>query len=162
MRVQEIEFTNEDVIREFGLKPDAPQQKDWQTHVLKYAEKQRKRDEREAKQPQKKKKQQQHASPMMGFVQRHIHDLRAQVVRRHAALKDVEKYLDLAERALHKTDSETTPTTPSKIKKRKLTADDVRKIRASPLSRTKCAAQFGVSSANIYLIRKRETWKHVT
>jgi hypothetical protein len=46
--------------------------------------------------------------------------------------------------------------------KRKLTESDVRSIRQSDESNKVLAARYGVSAPNIYAIRKRVSWKHVT
>lgn len=46
--------------------------------------------------------------------------------------------------------------------KAKLTDDDVRAIRASPLSQYKLAAQYGVSRPMIGFIKRGKNWKHVT
>lgn len=43
----------------------------------------------------------------------------------------------------------------------KLTADDVREIRSSPLSGKELAAKFGVTPAGISNIRNRRVWKHI-
>lgn len=43
----------------------------------------------------------------------------------------------------------------------KLTEDDVRFIRQSPMRGVDLAAMFGVGKANITNIRKRRTWTHV-
>lgn len=44
----------------------------------------------------------------------------------------------------------------------KLTEDDVRLIRASSLSTKQLAAQLGVNSGTVSLIRRGLRWKHVT
>jgi hypothetical protein len=48
-----------------------------------------------------------------------------------------------------------------KIVGSKLTADDVRVIRSSPLRAVDLAAGFGLSVSNVYLVRNRRTWRHI-
>jgi hypothetical protein len=48
-----------------------------------------------------------------------------------------------------------------RAKQAKLTEQDVREIRASPMTHAWLARHYGVDDSNIYCIRKRKTWKHV-
>jgi len=43
----------------------------------------------------------------------------------------------------------------------KLTADDVRAIRASGDDRHSCARTFGVTATLVSMIRKRKIWRHL-
>ncbi len=91
-------------------------------------------------------------------VVRHSCDVRLCVNPRHLTVgTHSENHADMVAKGRNRSSSHVGFQNPNV----KLTADDVRRIRASPLSHSKIAAEFGVSKGTAAAIRSRRIWSHL-